>query len=546
MSSHSTGLAARPAGDVSYDVRTSAAQGLVPESDPAAVTCALEEAAAVARVMASASPRARQGWLEALAAAVEAHAEELVTLADRESGLGRSRLTGEVARMAMQMRFYADVALEGSWFGATIDRQVGTLTGLRRANQPLGPVAVFGASNFPFAFGLLGNDTASALASGCPVVAKAHPAHPALCQRLAEIAVGALRRAGAPKGCFAAVSGFASGEAIVKAPQITAVAFTGSQGGGMALWHLASEREVVIPVFAEMGTINPVVLTRAGLGRTPEMARGFVESFTLGTGQFCTKPGLLLAPRGAGVVEAVAAAVREMAPTGWMLTEGIRDHYLGGLADLQAAGATLQTRITEPAAEGDEDASPTGWGAGAALLSVEAADLVPRSRLAAEVFGPVSLVAEYDDLGDLIETLSRLQGALAGAVMTDADGGADDPDLAPVVEQLSHLVGRVVVNTWPTGVATSWAQHHGGPWPATSTPSSTSVGAAALVRFTRPVAYQDVPEQALPPTLQDANPWDLPRRLDGVLSLPAAPGASLNSVDREDSIDREDKEKTDR
>ena len=523
MSSPATRLVARSVAAVSYDPRTGEAEGLVPDSDPAAVTRALGEAAAAAQAMASANTRARRAWLEALAAAVEAHAEELVTLADRESGLGAPRLTGEVARMAMQMRFYAEVALEGSWFGVTIDRQVGNLTGLRRVNQPLGPVAVFGASNFPFAFGLLGNDTASALAAGCPVVAKAHPAHPALCRRLAEIAVEALRRAGAPEGCFGTVSGFAAGQVIVMAPQITAVAFTGSQSGGMALWRLAHEREVVIPVYAEMGTINPVVLTRAGLGRVQEVARGFVESFTLGTGQFCTKPGLLLAPRGAGVVEAVAAVVRASAPSGWMLTEGIRDHYVGGLADLQAAGATFQARITGQDAERDEGASPSGWVAGAALLSVEAADLVPGSRLEAEVFGPVSLVAEYDDLEDLTGTLSRLQGALVAAIMTDAEGGAQDPDLGPVVEALSHLSGRVAVNTWPTGVATSWAQHHGGPWPATSNPSGTSVGAAALVRFTRPIAYQDVPDQALPPALQDANPWHLPRRLDGVLSMPVAP-----------------------
>jgi NADP-dependent aldehyde dehydrogenase len=523
MTSSSTRLATDSGGAVSFDVRTGEAQGLVSDSDPAAVTRALEGAAAAARAMASADTRARQGWLQALAAAVEGHADELVALADRESGLGAPRLTGEVARMAMQIRFYAEVALEGSWLGATIDRQVGSLTGLRRVNQPLGPIAVFGASNFPFAFGLLGNDTASALAAGCPVVAKAHPAHPALCERLGEIAVESLREAGAPEGCFATVAGFAAGEAIVKAPQITAVAFTGSQSGGMALWRLANEREVVIPVYAEMGTINPVVLTRAGLGRMQEVARGFVESFTLGTGQFCTKPGLLLAPRGAGVAEAVAAVVQEMAPSGWMLTEGIRDHYVGGLADLEAAGATLQVRITDQAAEGDESANPRGWSAGAALLSVEAADLLPGSRLAAEVFGPVSLVAEYDDLEDLTETISRLQGALAAAVMTDAEGGAGDTDLVAVVEALSHHVGRVAVNTWPTGVATSWAQHHGGPWPATSNPSSTSVGAAALVRFSRPVAYQDVPERALPAALKDANPWNLPRRLDGVLSTPTEP-----------------------
>ena len=511
------------AGAVSYDVRTGDAHGLVPDFDPAAVTHALERAEAASQAMASAEPRARQGWLQALAAAVEAQAEELVTLADRESGLGVPRLTGEVARMAMQMRFYAEVALEGSWFAATIDRQVGSLTGLRRANQPLGPVAVFGASNFPFAFGLLGNDTASALAAGCPVVAKAHPAHPALCQRLGEVAVEALGRAGAPEGSFAMVSGFAAGQAIVKAPHITAVAFTGSQGGGMALWRLANERAVVIPVYAEMGTINPVVLTRAGLGRVQAVARGFVESFTAGTGQFCTKPGLLLAPRGAGVPDAVAAALRESTPSGWMLTESIRDHYVSGLADLQAAGATLQAKIADHAPAADEGAGPNGWTAGAAVLSVETADLIPGSALAAEVFGPVSLVAEYEDLEDLTEALSRLQGCLAAAVMTDADGGSDDADIGPVIKALSHLAGRVAVNTWPTGVATSWAQHHGGPWPATSNPSSTSVGAAALVRFTRPIAYQDVPAHALPPPLQDANPWNLPRRLDGVLSMPTTP-----------------------
>ena len=523
MTSPSTRFATDSGGAISYDVRTGEGQRLVPDSEAAAVTRVLDRAAAAARPMAAADARIRQSWLETLATAVETHAEELVALADRESGLGVARLTGEVARMAMQMRFYAEVALEGSWLGLTIDRQVGSLTGLRRTNQPLGPVAVFGASNFPFAFGLLGNDMASALAAGCPVVAKAHPAHPALCQRLGEIAVEALRRAGAPEGCFASVAGFAAGEVIVKAPQITAVAFTGSQSGGMALWRLANERDVVIPVYAEMGTLNPVVLTRAGLGRVKEVARGFVESFTLGTGQFCTKPGLLLAPRGAGVAEAVAVVVQETAPSGWMLTKKIRDHYDAGLADLQAAGATVRAKIRDEAPDGDEGAGPHGWAAGAAVLSVQAAELVPGSPLVAEVFGPVSLVAEYDDLEDLTGTLSRLQGALVAAIMTDADGGAGDPDLAAVVEALSHLSGRVAVNTWPTGVATSWAQHHGGPWPATSNPSGTSVGAAALVRFTRPVAYQDVPEQALPPTLQDANPWNLTRRLDGVLSTPAAP-----------------------
>jgi len=302
------------------------------------------------------------------------------------------------------------------------------------------------------------------------------------------------------------VSGFASGQAIVKAPHITAVAFTGSQSGGMALWRLANGREVPIPVYAEMGTINPVVLTPGGLGRVQEVARGFVESFTLGAGQFCTKPGLLLAPRGAGVADAVAAVVKETALSQWMLTERIRDHYVSGLADLQAAGATLQARVPDQAAEGDRDASPRGWSGGAAVLSVDAADLMPGSPLVAEVFGPVSLVAEYGDLDELTGTLSRLQGCLAAAIMTDADGGADDPDIGSVAEALSQLTGRVVVNTWPTGVATSWAQHHGGPWPATSNPSSTSVGAAALVRFTRPIAYQDVPERALPLALQDTNP----------------------------------------
>lgn len=499
--------------DIGHDPRTGAAHEPVPHSPPAEVAAALSTAAATAPAVAATSPATRAAWLGALADAMEAHADELVDIADSETALGSPRLPGELAKAAAQARFYGSVADEGSVFGATIDHEAGSpAVDLRRVRVPLGPVAVFGASNFPFGFGVAGHDTCSALAAGCPVVVKAHPAHPRLSVRLGEIVTAALAQAGAPEGTFGLVVGFDAGLALVDAPEITAVGFTGSQAGGMALVERAAHRGLSenavarpIPVYAEMGTVNPAVVTTAGAReRAEDIARGFVDSFTLGAGQFCTKPGLLLVPAGSALPEVVAreAATR---PSAWSLTGDIAQAYAAGLTRLYEAGARVVSR--------SEDAdTASGFTAPVTTLVADAADLQPGSPLLEECFGPTALVIEYADAAERDALIARLQPSLAAAVAT---AGPDDPETPQIVALLTGQVGRVVVDGWPTGVAGTWAQHHGGPWPATSRPEATSVGAGALDRWLRPVAFQDVPDSALPQALRDTNPWGLPRRVDG-------------------------------
>ncbi|HEU5241757.1 MAG TPA: aldehyde dehydrogenase family protein, partial [Ornithinibacter sp.] len=364
----------------SFRPRDGSVAAAVPDTTSDAVAAAVERAALAAPVVGAVPPHLRRRWLNAVADALEANRAELVALADEETALGADRLSGEVTRTAGQLRFYGDVAAEGSYLGLTVDSATDTTPRLVRINRPLGPVAVFGASNFPFAFSVLGNDTASALAAGCPVLAKAHPAHVRLSVRLTQIAADALTRAGAPPGTFSLVIGHDAGVQLVQSDPVAAVAFTGSQSGGMALWRLANERPRVIPVFAEMGTVNPVVLTRAALERLPDIATGFVGSFTLGGGQFCTKPGILLAPAGAGVAAAVADALAAAAPRPVMLTRSIADSVEAGLRELVDAGGTV-VRAVPP--------SEHGWSAPAAVLSAPVSSLQPGSRLLEECFGAV-------------------------------------------------------------------------------------------------------------------------------------------------------------
>jgi NADP-dependent aldehyde dehydrogenase len=486
----------------SFRPRDGVAAGTVEDSTSEEVAATVRRARAAAGALADAAPARRRKWLDHLAASLLEHRDELAELADTETALGIARLSGEVERMAEQIRFYGEVAAEGSYLGVTID----TAPQLVRVNRPLGPVAVFGASNFPFAFGVLGNDTASALAAGCPVVAKAHPAHALLCERLAAIATAALTEAGAPEGTFGMVRGLDAGTALVRSAEIAAVGFTGSQAGGLALWRIANEREVVIPVYAEMGTVNPVVLTRAGAAaRTEAVAAGYVGSFTLGSGQFCTKPGLLLAPAGHDVAEAVGRELTAAAPRATMLTRGIAESARTGVEALLQAGAEVVAAVP---------GSSRGWSADAVVLRAPIGALAPGSRLLEECFGPVALVVEYADDAQLDAALDTLQGSLAGAVFTD--GTDADPDAARLVARLAGQVGRVTVDQWPTGVAWTWAQQHGGPWPATSRPDATSVGAGALDRWVRPVAYQGVADAWLPEAGRAANPWNVPQRRDGV------------------------------
>ena len=498
---------ARTAADPSFNPRTGGQHGAVAHTAPEEVQALLTAAATAAGPVAAVAPAERQRWLNAVADALEASADDLAALADEETGLGLPRLAGEVAGAAASARFYGRVAAEGSWLGAARDSTpAGTLV---RFKVPLGPVAVFGASNFPFGFGVFGHDTASALAAGCPVVAKAHPAHPRLSVQIAELAAAALAEAGAPQGAFGLVTGFDAGLQAVDSPLIRAVAFTGSQAGGMALVQRAAGRGV--PVFAEMGTVNPVLVTPAAAAdgaAVRELAAGFTGSFTLGAGQFCTKPGLLLAPAGSGLPEAVRRAMADVVPAP-LLTAGIAGSYRTGLAALtEAAGAPVP-----PADAG----SAAGWQAAPELIEVRPEQLVPGSRLLEECFGPVALICEYEDFGQALALAAVLQPSLAASVFSGGDG---DADAAAAVAALVPKVGRVAVNTWPTGVANTWAQQHGGPWPATSRPEATSVGAGALERFVRPVAVQNAPEAFLPPPVAPENPWGIPQRIDGARTDP--------------------------
>jgi NADP-dependent aldehyde dehydrogenase len=305
------------------------------------------------------------------------------------------------------------------------------------------------------------------------------------------------------------VSGIQAGIDLVKADGIRAVGFTGSQNGGLSLWKIANEREIVIPVYAEMGTVNPVVLTARGVAHLDEVAKGFVGSFTLRNGQFCSKPGLLFAPAGSNAAQAVASALEAASLQPRMLTKVIAENVDRGMARFTDAGATIVTRV---------DGGNEGWAADSAVLSTPISALVKGSALLEECFGPVALVTEYSDPLELEAGLHVLQGSLAGAVFGD---GEDDPEVGAAVAALEGQVGRVTVGDWPTGVAWAWAQQHGGPWPATSNPGTTSVGGAALERFVRPVTFQSVPDSALPadvrPMVAKDNPLHIPRRIDGTL-----------------------------
>ncbi len=487
----------------SYDPRTGEPVWTADGTTPEELRAVVGAAASAAQAVAAATSTERRDWLVGVADALVAHQDELVALADRETALGTTRLVGELTRAANQLRFYGDVAVEGSYLEVTIDEATTTTPRLVRVNRPLGPVAVFGASNFPFAFSVLGNDTGAALAAGCPVVAKAHPAHAALSHRQAEIAQRSLAEAGAPEGAFGLVDGHQAGVDLVRAAAISAVAFTGSQSGGMALWRLANEREVVIPVYAEMGTVNPVVLTRAGARRMDTVAAGLVGSFTLGHGQFCTKPGLLLAPAGSGAAEAVAAALRDAAPSPVMLTESIASSVRDGLAAMQAAGARLVERL---------DPEAPGWAAPAAVLRADVSALRAGSRLLEECFGAVLLVCEYDGDEQLAEALATLQGSLAASLVdrrrrrSAGPRGARSPERKGRSRRRRRLAhGRRL----HLGAAARRAL-------AVDDRALRDLGrGAGLARFVRPVAFQSAHDGWLPPEARAENPWRLPRRVNG-------------------------------
>src|SRR5579884_311093 len=384
---------------------------------PQSVADAAGAAAAARAPVASASYEDRAGWLEALAAALDDHAEELVPLAGGETHLGEARLSGELARTSAQLRLFASVVREGSFLEATIDHPDPSATppipDLRRMLVPIGPVAVFAASNFPFAFSVLGGDTASALAAGNPVVVKAHEGHPRLSRRVAELAVQALERAGAATGIFGLVEGREAGIELVQDPRIAAVGFTGSVAGGRYLFDLASQRPNPIPFYGELGSINPVVVAPgAASARLGELAEGLVGSFTLGVGQFCTKPGVVFAPAGAGLAEAVGERISPDPKP--LLGEQIGSRFRERLGALTGHP---EVRIV---AGGDEP-DDSGLAAPVVLSTGIDALLNDPEVMLDEVFGPATLIVTYDSLDQVREALAALPGSLTATVHAEPD-----------------------------------------------------------------------------------------------------------------------------
>ncbi len=480
--------------------------------DVAAATAAAAEAFGAYRAT---SPEERAAFLEAVAAEIEADKDAIIPEAVRESGLPEGRITGEVGRTTGQLRMFAGVVRQGDHLGVRIDPAMPDRAPLPRADirqrmVPLGPVAVFGASNFPLAFSTAGGDTASALAAGCPVVVKGHPAHPVTGTLVARAITRAVKRSGLPAGTFSFVlGGIETGQELVRDPRITAVGFTGSRGGGLALVQAAAAREVPIPVYAEMSSINPVVVLPGALeGDVDALATAYVGSLTLGAGQFCTNPGLLFLPsgeRGDAFLRAAGEAVS--AASGQpMLTPGIAEAYASGSASLKGTeGVRL---VGQGNAAGDHAPAPALYEAPVELLALD------DSTVTDEVFGASGVVVRFDDVADLLPRLEGLEGQLTATVhATDAD----HDDAAALLPVLELKAGRILFNGWPTGVEVGHAMVHGGPFPATSDSRSTSVGSLAIERFQRPVAYQDVPSALLPEAVRDDNPWGLLRRLDGTL-----------------------------
>ncbi|WP_432491289.1 aldehyde dehydrogenase (NADP(+)) [Kineococcus gypseus] len=502
---------------VSTDPRTGRAVEVVAaETSPREVAALCEAALAAAPALEDMGRERRAALLETLADALEARREDVVAIADRETALGAGRLNGELTRTGYQLRLFAQVLREGSYLEATIDHAGETPMGprpdLRRLLVPIGPVAVFGASNFPLAFSVPGGDTASALAAGCPVVVKAHGAHPATSQLVFDVMVEAARGSGAPEGALGLVHGLQAGADLVSHPAVRAVGFTGSVGGGKALLRLIEQRPDPVPFFGELSSLNPVVVTPAAAAeRGEEIGRGTVASFTLGAGQFCTKPGLVLVPSGAAgdvVVEAMAAATRE-APAQVLLTAGIAESFGRTSSELaQLPGVSELARGAEPEQRGGFTAVPVLLSARASSMPVE---------LTEECFGPVSAVVRYDGEEELLAALAQAPSSLTATVQR----GAGETDLpGAVVRALRPLAGRVLFDAYPTGVAVSWAQHHGGPWPSTNS-QHTSVGTSAIRRFLRPVVFQGAPQELLPAELTDGF-TGIPRRVDGVLRTPGA------------------------
>lgn len=459
----------------------------------------------------------RAAFLRAMGEAILALGDELLERTAAETGLPAARLQSERARTVWQLEHCAQAIEEGSWVEARIDRAQPQRTplprvDLRRMLVPLGPVAVFGSSNFPYAYSVAGGDTASALAAGCAVVVKAHPAHPGTSELVARAVHGAVVRTGVPAGVFSMVHGRANevGAALVRHPAIAAVGFTGSYAGGRALFDIAAQRPQPVPVYAEMGSVNPVfVLPGAAAARGASVAEKLAASAMLGVGQFCTSPGVIVLPAD----EHGRALARELVSRIAAAEQGTMVHC--SLAQSHARQLAAARAVQGVQVLAEARAPGTAAGAGATVLACSLATWLHNDAIRHEIFGPATVVLHCATAEEYAAVARSLDGQLTATIHAEP---LDEPVAAALLAVLVHRAGRLVWNGVPTGVEVTHAMQHGGPWPASSEPRSTSVGSAALQRWVRPVAFQDVPQALLPEELRDGNPRGIWRLVEGALS----------------------------
>ena len=453
-------------------------------------------------------------FLETLAEILESNRATIVPLAVRESNLPEGRINGELGRTTGQIRLFANLVKEGSWVEATIDPAMPDRSPLPRADirrilTPLGPVVVFGASNFPLAFSTTGGDTISALAAGCSVIYKAHPAHPETSRKVADYIQEALKACGLAPALFTHVEGgIEEGQALVKHPMAKALAFTGSHTGGMALFHLANQREVPIPVFAEMGSVNPIFCFSQKLEKENDaLAKAFVTSLTLGVGQFCTNPGLIFVPekQAKNFEKAIATELHAIAAAP-MLHPGIAKAYYDSIQALEARNELRWVKVADP--KHLINGSP-------ALAEIKAADWLKNPLFHQEVFGEFGLMVVYRDHAELLNIAQQLEGQLTITVWAELE---ELKNHLPLVNLLQEKCGRLLFKGAPTGVEVGHAMQHGGPFPSTTASQTTSVGSFAIKRFTRPIAFQDMPQELLPEALMDGNPLGIWRTVNGDLT----------------------------
>ena len=472
-------------------------------------SAAIKSAEKVKSKLAGTNPTQRAALLNAIANEIEAQKEKLAEISHLETALPMARVSGEVMRTVIQIRAFAELVKTGAHLLPIIDlADLNYLPvarpDLRKSQQPLGVVAIFAASNFPLAFSVAGGDTASALAAGCPVVVKAHPSHPNTCQMVYEAVIKAITSQGLPKEIFTLVQGVNPEIThwLAKAPEITAVGFTGSGLVGKLLIKLSQEREVPIPVYAEMGSLNPVFFTPTSLvEKSEELAKAAMDSALLGSGQFCTKPGIIVVPNdslGDKFIEQVEAYISEQ-KVGPLLNKGIASRFIEAISSISKAKAVrVITGVN----------NPEGFGVTPSIFVVDWKDVNNHDDLLEEHFGPTSVIirAPFDQFLTVAKAMS---GQLASAI----HAGSNE-DVTALVNQLSQLAGRLIWNGFPTSVSVTAAQNHGGQWPASSS-HTTSVGLDALYRFVRPVVYQNFPDKQLPAELQNGNPYGIERVING-------------------------------